>query len=272
MLPFEGFKEVFEKWLRISSILIGHNIFDSLFRINPTLVIVYIGMVTFSLATLYTIYAYEITLGLQCLVFFAVGGQVSLIAIKLSSVLVWLLINLICISKMQGLIKSYGIISNRKVLIHLKDTLEKIYKKNNSETIDCMHFCAMNSIRLIKAMMILYCLCSIAFLTWPVAETAWTGQFKMFLAVRLPGIDPSTHHGRIILTSFHAYMISIGGFGLGFMDGLYSIFTLNILVFSGLIRGQKERLNKVLETPKHLLGEVAFMFRNFIRMHQEMDE
>lgn len=176
------------------------------------------------------------------------------------------------ISEIQGLIKSYGIVANRKLLIRQKETLEKIYRKNNSGAIDCMDFCAVNSIRLIKAMMILYCLCSGAFLTWPMVETIWTGQFPMFLALRLPGIDETTRNGRTILTCFQAYMITIAGFGIGFFDGLYSIFTFNILIFSGLIRAQKERLNKVLETPKHSLGEVAFMFRNFIQMHQEMDE
>lgn len=76
MFPLNGFEEVFYKWLRISSMTIGHNILSPMFKITSVFVITYIGLFLFFIAAVYTIFAYELILALQCIVFFGLGGQV----------------------------------------------------------------------------------------------------------------------------------------------------------------------------------------------------
>lgn len=157
-------------------------------------------------------------------------------------------------------------------MIQQREALEELFKRNNNlhESTECIQMCAEYSTHLIKAMLALYNLSSVAFLSWPLVAFAFTGKFTPFLPNRLPYFDIETTNGFVIHCIFHVYLLCIAGMGLGFIDGIYLIFTLNVLTFSGLVTHQIKRLNQVLATPKHSKAEVRFLFRNIILMHKEM--
>lgn len=122
-------------------------------------------------------------------------------------------------------------------------------------------------------MLSLYVSCQFLFIIWPLFEYYWNGAIETPLPTRLPGVDIANRNDFIILTSFHLFMLTIAGAGLGYFDGIMAVFTFNILAFSGLIRNQVKQLNQMfLMDKKHSKPQIYSKFRNIILMHQEMNE
>lgn len=96
MLPHERIQRVFGRWVKWISVPVGHNIFDPNFTITVPTVICYIGMYVFFFSALYTVYAFDLELGIQSIVMFGVVGQVHTIYIPCACV-VCFKFNYICL-------------------------------------------------------------------------------------------------------------------------------------------------------------------------------
>lgn len=153
--------------------------------------------------------------------------------------------------------------------------LEQIYIKNNGLSLDehrTMKLCSQYSLWTAKAMFALYILCSTVFSFWPIGIYLWSAEIETPLAMRFPHIDISTRTGFTVMTAFEVSMLYAACIGLGFIDGLVAILTLNILVFSGLIRNQMTELNEMLLDPDQSKLGIHIKFRNIILMHKDMKE
>lgn len=176
----------------------------------------------------------------------------------------------------QGLTKLYCVLSNRAGLNELKNALEELYKKNNFEFIgrdgNPVQMCGEHSVRIIKSLLAIYCLTSGVFIGWSFVEYFWTGVLLPPLPARIPGIDVSTRQGYLVLAGFQSIMSAMAGCGLAFIDGTYTVFTFNILAFSGLIKFQTRILNSMLVDANYSHTSIRIQFRNIILMHKEMYE
>lgn len=76
MQPYEIFKDIFNKWLSKTGTFVGHNVLDPKFKISPNTIFILITLIVYTWSCFYTIFAYELRIGLQCAGVTGLGLQV----------------------------------------------------------------------------------------------------------------------------------------------------------------------------------------------------
>lgn len=77
MLPYEIFKEIFNKWLSKAGTFVGHNVVYPNFKISPNTIFIRLTLAVYTWSCFYTIFAYELRIGLQCAGVTGLGLQVN---------------------------------------------------------------------------------------------------------------------------------------------------------------------------------------------------
>lgn len=155
-----------------------------------------------------------------------------------------------------------------------RDALEDIYKSNNFADLPVMASCSLNSDRLFKALLTLYCFSGIGFLSWTIIEYFMHGAQGIPYFSQLPYVDSSTKLGFVIMVAFHTILTAMSSLGMSAVDGTFAVFTFNIMAFSGLMKNQVKQLNEMLDrkdVPK-TSEIIRYKFRNFIMMHKDLTE
>lgn len=77
MKPYEKFEQIFKKMYKYCGIFVGHNILDPMFKINMMTIAIHSGIVIFVISCFYTMYMYDLELGLKCAGTVGIAVQVN---------------------------------------------------------------------------------------------------------------------------------------------------------------------------------------------------
>lgn len=273
MLPYDTFQLIFNKWIRICSSFVGCNVLDTKYHflsLGPIVVCLYTGIAFVSSS--YTILTFNVDLGLQCIVLNSILGQVSFKAHRTKRASCNIL-NVSFRSLTQLVMKCVSLVLNRRLIVAQRYALDEIYKSNNFNDCPIMTSCSENSMRLFKALLLLYCFSGLGFLVWTIGEYLILGSDLPSFS-QLPGINSSKTPGFLIMALFHVILTTMSSLGMGAVDGTVAVFTFNIRAFSGLFKQQIERLNAKLEQRdvNNSSQFIRYKFRNIIMMHREMTQ
>lgn len=118
----------------------------------------------------------------------------------------------------------------------------------------------------------LYSICGVAFLCYPLLVFVIFHMEEPTLPVFIPFVDANTRIGYIITSCFHYSILYLASIGFGFVDSLFFNLVFNILTMSQLQCNQLSKLNEDLDNIKQSGSLIRRRLTNIISMHQEMEK
>lgn len=249
MKPHEVFKSIFYKWMASCGATFGHNIFDKKFTISLHTVCVVIVILSIGVFSVYTALTYELEIALKSCSLFSLA--------------------------MQGIVKSTTVLVKRDDINSAVTLLGCIYEQNEKSTVAYVRILdqyARNVIRTTKALGVLYCMCGIMFVSWPLISLVMFGAMEPAVPIFLPALDVETRVGFGVNWMYHAYILGLATAGFIFCDAMYVDLVLHVKMMSALIAKHWDCIREQLVSANGTVRVrvVKGLFRNVCQMHQEM--
>lgn len=247
MEPVEMFRRTFYVHIYRFESLCGADILRPDFRPHKWTFFWMTVNASFSLCSVYTLFAYEVVVKWKCL---------SCIGITI-----------------QGLVKYAVVLYNATKIRTKVEFLHSIYKANgDSRTNNYRSLKKYGHMSLIVVMVGAAMVCSscAVFLPFTKLENYVTNKHEPLLQGYLPLVDANTDVGYFVLYVYHLMLLFLAGTGTTAVDVLLTLLVLHLWPMADIIQNMSDVLNeRVLERRSCESAEMERFFRNFILVHKE---
>nr|AOE48097.1 putative odorant receptor OR31 [Scaeva pyrastri] len=151
-------------------------------------------------------------------------------------------------SAVQGLSKLYSFTKHRVIYRKIFDEVDEVYKIYQEKSIDYQNALS-NATSIISKFLkfnaCLYLIGTLVIISFPISYLIFFGEKIFVMQFLIPGIDPKSDIGHLILFVAHSTCILMGSFGNFAGDMFFFVFLLQVPLFKNILRIKFEDLNEV---------------------------
>ncbi|XP_058979856.1 odorant receptor 67d-like isoform X2 [Musca domestica] len=179
-------------------------------------------------------------------------------------------------SAMQGYCKLLNAIGNKDNIRYLTDELREIYRKYDLKHTDyrCCLQKSINTVnRFIKCMAIIHFSITMSLIAVVPFHRVVFNERIFVMQFLLPGIDPNTAYGYLVMNCMHCICILFGSFGNFAADLCFFTIVSHVPLFKDLLRCKCQDLNDILEGGKDVeqegIGDCQILLKDIFQWHQK---
>uniref|UniRef100_A0A1I8Q921 Odorant receptor n=2 Tax=Stomoxys calcitrans TaxID=35570 RepID=A0A1I8Q921_STOCA len=254
-MPLKRAVESFEaiiRIIRLCSAVCGADVVDPDYRVNPLTVFVLVAINLYLVCTGYTIYVdiyierdWTKVLQTLCLLGSAVQGYCKLLNAILGK-------------------------ENLRFLVH---ELHQIYEEYDKKDADyrCYLGKSIDGVsKSIKLILAIYVASVIGIISVVPIYRLFFHENIFVMQFLLPGIDPETEFGYIVMNCMHCTCIILGAFGNFAADTYFFTYVSHIPLLTNILKCKIRDLNEELEEPDmRNTNKYSILFKDILRWHQK---